>query len=76
MFIRVQLYCLKSVDNYLRRLRYLMRYPSIEANVNILYEELKVDKEMHDIFKVCIIFKLTLVDKMLYVYIYIYKLTL
>jgi len=33
-----------------------MRFPSIEANVNILYEELKVDKEMQDIFKVCIVF--------------------
>jgi len=40
----------------LRRLRYLMRFSSIEANVNILYEELKFDKEIQDIFKVCILY--------------------
>lgn len=30
-----------------------MRYSSIESNVNTLYNELKVDDEIKNIFKVC-----------------------
>ncbi|XP_025417510.1 general transcription factor 3C polypeptide 1 isoform X2 [Sipha flava] len=41
----------KSIDNYLRRIRYLMRFSSIESHVNTLYDELKVDNEIENIFK-------------------------
>lgn len=41
----------KSIDNYLRRIRYLMRHSSIETNVNTLYKELKNDEEIQELFK-------------------------
>lgn len=41
----------KSIDNYLRRIRYLMRHSSIETNVNILFKELKDDEEIQELFK-------------------------
>ncbi|XP_050532028.1 general transcription factor 3C polypeptide 1 isoform X2 [Daktulosphaira vitifoliae] len=44
-------YRLKSVDNYLRRIRYLMKNPLIESRVQHLYESLKTDEEVKDMFK-------------------------
>ncbi|XP_060881475.1 uncharacterized protein LOC132952960 isoform X5 [Metopolophium dirhodum] len=44
-------YRCKSIDNYLRRIRYLMRHSSIETKVNILYKELKADEEIQELFK-------------------------
>ncbi|XP_050429268.1 uncharacterized protein LOC126838682 [Adelges cooleyi] len=44
-------YRMKSVDNYLRRIRYLMRNSLIESKVNNLYENLKNDEEIQELFK-------------------------
>ncbi|VVC36367.1 Winged helix-turn-helix DNA-binding domain,B-block binding subunit of TFIIIC [Cinara cedri] len=44
-------YRLKSIDNYLRRIRYLMRNSAIENRVNFLYDELKTDEKIQDTFK-------------------------
>lgn len=54
-FVFFQYYRSKSIDNYLRRIRYLMQYSSIETSVNLLYEELKADKEINYTFRVCIL---------------------
>lgn len=52
IYYNFQFYRVKSIDNYLRRIRYLMRYSSIENSIAVLYNEIKADEEIQNIFKV------------------------